>query len=135
VDKHRLPAPNFKIGDQVFVKAKFFRTTHPSKKLREKYFSPFEIIAQAGSVSWTLQLLKNMRLVHLVFHVSMLEPSVPNTIPEHEQPLPPPVKVGGDAKFEVAEILDSKIDNRHHMCKLLYLVKWAGYEGTNEEPS
>jgi hypothetical protein len=65
----------------------------------------------------------------------MLEPSVPNTIPEHEQPPPPPVKVGGDAKFEVAEILDSKIDNRHRTCKLLYLVKWAGYEGTDEETS
>jgi hypothetical protein len=134
-DKHRLPSPNFKIGDRVFVKAKFFRTTHPSKKLREKYFGLFEIIAQAGSVSWTLWLPKNMRSVHPVFHISMLEPSVPNTIPKHEQPHPPPVKAGGDAKFEVTEILDSKIDNRHRTCKLLYLVKWAGYEGTDEETS
>jgi hypothetical protein len=134
-DKHRLPAPNFKIGDRVFVKAKFFRTTRPSKKLGEKYFHPFESIAQAGSVSWTLQLPKNMRSVHPVFHVSMLEPSVPNTIPEREQPPPPPVEVSRDAKFEVAEILDSKIDNRCHTCKLLYLVKWAGYEGTDEETS
>jgi hypothetical protein len=31
--------------------------------------------------------------------------------------------------------LDSKIDNRHHTCKLLYLVKLAGYEGTDEETS
>jgi hypothetical protein len=65
----------------------------------------------------------------------MLEPTVPNTIPEREQPPPPPVEVDGDAEFEVAEILDSKIDNRHRTCKLLYLVKWAGYEGTNEETS
>jgi hypothetical protein len=63
----------------------------------------------------------------------MLEPSVPNTIPECEQPPPPPVEVGRDAEFEVTEILDSKIDNRCHMCKLLYLVKWA--EGTDEETS
>jgi hypothetical protein len=41
----------------------------------------------------------------------MLEPSVPNTIPECEQPPPPPVEVDRDAEFEVAEILDSKIDN------------------------
>jgi hypothetical protein len=132
-DKHRLPSPNFKIGDRVFVKAKFFQTTRPCKKLGEKYFGLFEIIAQAGSVSWTLQLLKNMRSDTRSCHVSMLEPSVPNTIPEREQPPPPPVKVGGDAEFEVAEILDSEIDNHHHMYKLLYLVKWAGYEGTDED--
>jgi hypothetical protein len=64
-----------------------------------------------------------------------LEPLVPNTIPECEQPPPPPVKVGRDAEFEVAEILDSKIDNHHRTCKLLYLVKWAGYEGTDKETS
>jgi hypothetical protein len=132
-DRHRLLSPNFKIGDRVFVKAKFFQTTHPSKKLGKKYFGLFEIIAQAGSVSWTLRLPKNMRSVHPVFHVLMLKPSVPNTIPEYEQPPPPPVEVGRDAEFEVTEILDSKIDNCHCACKLLYLVKWAGYEGTDKE--
>ena len=65
----------------------------------------------------------------------MLEPSVPNEIPEREQPPPPPVEVDGEPEFEIAEILDSKIDNRRRTCKLLYLVKWAGYEGTDEESS
>ena len=65
----------------------------------------------------------------------MLEPSVPSVIPEHEQPPPPPVEVDGEPEFEIAEILDSKLDNRHCTCKLLYLVKWAGYEGTDEETS
>jgi len=31
------PAPDFKVGNKVFVKAQFFRTTWPSKKLSEKY--------------------------------------------------------------------------------------------------
>src|SRR5882724_1472621 len=38
-------------------------------------------------------------------------------------------------KFEISEILDSKIDNRRHACKPLYLVHWTGYEGTDEETS
>jgi hypothetical protein len=53
-DKNRLPAPDFKIGDRVFVKAKFFQTTRPSKKLSKKFLGPYEIIAQAGQLSWTL---------------------------------------------------------------------------------
>ena len=76
-----------------------------------------------------------MRAVHPVFHVSMLEPATPNTIPNRIQPPPPPVEIDGEPEFEISEILDSKIDNRRRLCKLLYLVRWAGYEGTDEETS
>jgi len=44
-DMQRSPTPDFKVGDKVFVKAQFFRTTRPSKKLSEKYLGPYEIIA------------------------------------------------------------------------------------------
>jgi hypothetical protein len=134
-DKNRLPPPDLKVGDRVFVKAEFFRTTRPSKKFAEKYLGPFEIIAQAGTLSWTLRLPENMRAVHPVFHVSMLEPHVANTIPNRAQLPPPPVVIDGEPEFEVSEILDSKIDNRRRTCRLLYLVKWTGYEGTDEETS
>ena len=76
-----------------------------------------------------------MKAVHPVFHVSQLEPAIPNTIPNHVQPPPPPVEIEGEPEYEIAEILDSKIDWRHRNCKLLYLVHWLGYEGTDEETS
>ena len=44
-------APDFKVGDKVFIKAKFFQTTWPSKKLSEKYLRPYKIIAQPSSLS------------------------------------------------------------------------------------
>ena len=74
-----------------------------------------------------------MRAVHPVFHISMLEPASPNTIPNRIQPPPPPVIVDGEPEFEISEVLDSKIDNRRKACKLLYLIRWTGYEGTDEE--
>ena len=73
--------------------------------------------------------------MHLVFHVSQLEPAIPNTIPNHVQPPPLPVEIEGEPEYEIAEILDSKIDQHHHNCKLLYLVCWLGYEGTDKETS
>ena len=76
-DKNRIPPPNFKVGDKVYVKAKFFRTTWPTKKLTEKYLGPYEIIAQAGPLLFTLWLPDSMHAIHPVFHVSMLEPSTP----------------------------------------------------------
>ena len=64
----------------------------------------------------------------------MLEPHTPSSIPNCTEPPPTPVEVDGELEYEIAEILDTKIDKCRH-CKLLYLVKWLGYEGTDEETS
>ena len=62
----------------------------------------------------------------------MLEPAIPDEIPNRVQSPPPPVQVEGDLEYEISEVLDSKIDRRRS-CKLLYLVRWLGYENTDEE--
>ena len=46
---HRLPAPEFPIGSRAFVKAQFFHTTCPSKKLADKFLGPYKVIAQPGT--------------------------------------------------------------------------------------
>ena len=136
-DAKRTLAPDFKVGDQVYVKAKYFRSTRPSKKLSERNLGPYTIIAQVevGSLSFMLHLPNSMRAIHPVFHVSQLKLAIPNTILDRIQPPPPPVKVDGEPEFEISEILDSKVDRRRRSCKLLYLVRWSGYEGTDEETS
>ena len=131
-DARRTPAPDFKVGDKVFVKAAHFRTTRPSKKLSEKNLGPFDIIAKVGHSSFTLRLPDQLRAVHPVFHVSQLEPATPNTIPNWVQPPPPPIEVDEDVEYEISEILDSKNDKRRK-CQLLYLVRCSGYEGTDQE--
>jgi hypothetical protein len=64
----------------------------------------------------------------------MLEPSTPNSVPDCIQPPPPRVIIDEEPEYEISEILDSKLDKRW-ACKLLYLVQWSGYEGTDEETS
>ena len=64
----------------------------------------------------------------------MLEPSAPNKFLNRTETPPLPVIIDGKMGFEISEILDSKID-KHHKCRLQYLVKWSGYEGTDEETS
>ena len=109
-DARRSPTPDFKVGNQVYVKAKYFRSTQPSKKLSEKNLSPYPIITQVGTLSFTICLPNSMHAVHPVFHVSQLEPTTPNTIPNWSQPPPPPVKVDGEPKYEITKILNSKLD-------------------------
>ena len=74
-----------------------------------------------------------MHAIHPVFHVSQLKLSYPNTIPNCRETPPTPVTIDGEPEYKIEDILDSKIDNRRHACKLLYLVKWAGYKGTDKE--
>ena len=74
----------------------------------------------------------SIRGVHPVFHVCMLEPAVPNEIPNRVQSPPPPVDVQGELEYKIFEVFDSKIDHCRS-CKLLYLVQWLGYENTDKE--
>ena len=133
-EKRQTPLPDVKIGDKVFVKSNNIHTTRPSKKLAEKYLGPFEIIAQVGSVSFILHLPNSMKSIHPVFHISKLEPSTLNQFPNRIQIPEPPIIINSDSKYKISEILNSCIDKRRK-CKLLYLVKWAGYKGTDEETS
>ena len=75
-----------------------------------------------------------MCTIHPIFHVSQLELETPNQIPNHMQPTPPSVEIDDKLKYEIAKILDFKIDNCRK-CKLLYYVCWTGYKGTDEEYS
>jgi len=105
------------------------------QKLSEKNLGPYTIIAQVGSLSFTLHLPDSMRAIHPVFHVSQLELAIPNTIPDWIQSPLPPVEVDGEPEFEISEILNSKVDCGCRSCKLLYLVHWSGYEGIDKEMS
>src|SRR5258707_9947011 len=89
-DCQQMPSPAFRIGDHVYVKAKFFHTTRPSRKLAEKNLGPFEIIGTPGMHSITVCLPQQFRGVHPVFHVSQLKPAFPNPFLHREQPPPPP---------------------------------------------
>jgi Chromo (CHRromatin Organisation MOdifier) domain len=64
----------------------------------------------------------------------MLELSTPNSVPNRVQPPPPPVIIDEEPEYKISGILDSKLDKRQ-ACKLFYLVRWSGYEGTDEEIS
>jgi hypothetical protein len=64
-----------------------------------------------------------MSKVHPVFHVSLLEKYVPNTIEGRITPPPLPILVENEEEYEVEEILNSKYKHK----KLQYLVHWKGY--------
>ena len=127
-DRKVKDAPEYKIGNLVWLKRTNIATTRPSQKLDYRKLGPFKIIAVVGTgqLAYRLELPHQMR-IHNVFHVSLLEPYKANTIEGRTQPPPPPIEVeNGEAEWEVQDILDSKILRR----RLTYLVDWVGFGPT-----
>jgi len=62
----------------------------------------------------------------------MLEPTTSNIFSEKIQPALTPVIIDREPKYEISQIVDSKI-NRQWACKLLYKVIWLGYKDTKDK--
>jgi len=116
----------FSVGEKVWLLSPNIRTERPSKKLDWKRLGPFTITSRIGTQAYRLELPSSMQ-VHPVFHVSLLEPHKPSTIPGRSPPPPPPIIVNSVKEFEVEEVLNSKFKRK----RLFYLVKWKGYPITD----
>ena len=129
-DKDRLPAPVYKIGDEVWLLRRHIQTTCPSSKLDFKRLGRFKIIQKISSHTNKLDIPASMKS-HPVFHVSLLEPAASNPLARQKQPAPPSTIVDDNVEFEVEEILDSKLVRK----TLKYLVRWVGYDELTWEPA
>jgi len=82
--------PQFKVEDWVMVNAKNIKMKRPSKKLDLKLGGKFEIEKLLGTNAYRFRLPLLSGKIHLVFHVSLLEPYHQNTISERRSPTPSP---------------------------------------------
>ncbi|MBW0591746.1 hypothetical protein O181_131461 [Austropuccinia psidii MF-1] len=88
-----------------------------------------------GSHAYHLKLPQQWKSAHPIFHVSLLEPVKQSTIPNRHQLPPPPVLVEEQEKWEMTQVLDSKLKRG----KLWYLLECKGFsedpERTTWEPA
>ena len=62
----------------------------------------------------------------------MLKPAMSNSFSERIKLAPTPVIIDREPKYEISQIVDSKIDC-WWACKLLYKVIWLGYEDIGDK--
>jgi hypothetical protein len=123
-NQRRTPAPKFVVGEKVFLDASDIHTTRPTKKFAHRFLGPYPVIRPVGSHAYRLKLPPSMSRIHPVFHVVKLMPVPPDPITgRHAKPPPPPEIVGGEERYEVEEVVDSRFYRR----RLQYLVRWKGY--------
>jgi len=129
--QHSVPS-NLKVGDLVFVLAKFIRTTQPSKKLLKKYLGPFKITSKLSNQFYQIKLPVYLHSIYSMFYIFQLELVIASSIPQCTNNSSPSIKVNRQMEFELSHILDSKFDCWRKE-PLLYYIQWTGYEGTVEE--
>ncbi|KAG1956953.1 retrotransposable element [Pimephales promelas] len=124
-NRHRRPAPEYQIGQWVWLSTRDLRLRLPCRKLSPRYVGPFQIIRQISPVSFRLDLPANYR-ISPTFHVSLLKPAGgPRGEAEGgtASQSPPPILVDGEEAYRVHKLLDS----RRRGNVLQYLVDWEGY--------
>ena len=114
-------APEYKVGDKVWLSSKTLNVDQPSHKLMEWQLGPFEVIKIVLSNAIKLKLPASFR-IHDVINVSQVQTYKPPVAEQSSVP-PEPIDVEGTPKYKVEEILDLRLKHG----KLEYLVKWSGY--------
>jgi hypothetical protein len=121
-DRRRHPAPNYREGDLVFLKADHLHTRRPSRKLDDLYRGPFPILAKKSASVYELDLPAWYK-IHPVVHVNKLIPYANEPYP-NQRDRQQEAGEEGEGVYEVREILDAWV----HFGRLQYLIWWEGYD-------
>ncbi len=132
-NRKRQQAPQFRVGDKVWLDLRNVRTTRPSKKLDWKN-AKYTVIEAIGSHSYRLD---TPREIHNVFHSNLLRSASTDPLDSQvtDDSQPEPVLVGDEEEYEIEGILDDRSIRRGRGSQKQYLVKWAGYIEPTWEPA
>ena len=105
-DRWKNENPGFKVRDLVWLEATNLSTDEPSPKLASKRHGPFKIKDKLSDLTYCLELPTCWR-IHDVFHVNILSEAKTDTIPQCQQPAPPPVNVNNEDFWVMEKYVDA----------------------------
>ena len=123
-------SPNYKMGDSAWVNLHNYLSMCPTKKLDDKWASPFKVTKIVSANTIKLALNSHLCGVHPVLPVSSLCMHKPDNVEGHQWALPPnPTTINNEEEFKVESILDSKV----RYWQQWYLMKFKGWPSSANE--
>jgi len=122
INKSRLAAPVFRVGDKVYVSARNIQTARNSHKLDWKRIGPYPVTERVSPYAYRIAFPKSVK-IHPVRSITELDLAHSDPLPGQAIVPPPPVVVEGHEEHAVDEVLDSRILRKEPQ----YLVQWTGY--------
>ena len=123
------PPSQYRVGEWVWLEAKYLTLPYASAKLAPKRRGPFQIMKEVSPVAYQLA-LQRAWMIHNVFHSSLLTRYKETHESGAQFQHPPPELVGNEEEYEVEQII-----NHHHFGKhrqLQYLICWKGYSAVDD---
>lgn len=145
-NNHRIPAPEFRVGDRVMVDFHNLRTTRPNQSLDYKNRGPFLVTRVIDNMAYEVALAPGMR-AHNVFHPWLLHRVSDNPLPGQPQDEEGPVEladpdIDDNTDYSVEAVLDSRLNKQlrdpnlnDRKGLLQYKVRWQDYPEGPDNPS
>ena len=123
------PVSQYKVGEWVWLEAKYLALPYALVKLAPKCHGPFQIMKEISPVAYQLALPRAWT-IHNMFHSSLLTHYKETHKSGAQFQHPPPELIDNEEEYEVEQI----INHHHHgkCCQLQYLIRWKGYSAVDD---
>ena len=124
-DQHRIER-SFDVGDWVFLRLQPYKQmslkqANKDNKLSPKYYGPYKVLQNIGTMAYTLELPAASRL-HLVFNVSCLKKVIGNKLPA--QTILLELDEEGKIILEPEAVIETRTRQLQNRSISEYLIKW-----------
>jgi hypothetical protein len=121
-NRHRIFASNYQVKNQVWLFTKNIQIDRSFRKLDHKMLESFKILKKRNT-SYKLQLSIEMN-IHSMFHISLLKKDFENSLSRQIISSSSFVVIDDEKKFDVKNIIDSRLTKRSINKRLQYKIKW-----------
>ena len=123
------PVSQYRVGDWVWLEAKYLALPYASTKLAPKHHGPFQIMKEISPVAYQLALPRAWT-IHNVFHSSLLTCYKETHESGAQFQHPPPELIDNEEEYKVEQIINHRYHGKHH--QLQYLIHWKGYSAADD---
>jgi hypothetical protein len=130
VNRHRTSASDYQIENQVWLFIRNIQIDSSFRKLDHKMLESFKILKKRSS-SYKFQLSIEMN-IHSVFHISLLRKDLENSLSKQIIASSSLVVIDDEEKFDVEDIVDSRLTERSINKRLQYKVRWVRHSSNRK---
>jgi hypothetical protein len=130
VNRNKIFASNYQIENQIWLSIKNIQIDRSFRKLDHKMLESFKILKKRDN-SYKLELSIEMN-IHSVFHISLLRKDLENSLSRQIISSSSFVVIDDEEKFDVENIIDSRLTERSINKKLQYKIKWVKHSSNRK---